>query len=53
MNANRAAGSVAKDLESGMVDIDSYNIAVEETPFGGVGESEYGWEGGSGAWEIT
>lgn len=44
---NARALMLGEELESGMVGINTYNISVEETPFGGVKESGYGSEGGS------
>ncbi|HEX7389325.1 MAG TPA: NAD-dependent succinate-semialdehyde dehydrogenase [Acidiphilium sp.] len=36
-------------IESGMVSINHHGIALPETPFGGVKDSGYGWEGGAEA----
>jgi succinate-semialdehyde dehydrogenase/glutarate-semialdehyde dehydrogenase len=44
-NANTAT-KVADALESGMVTINHFGIALPETPFGGVKDSGYGHEGG-------
>jgi succinate-semialdehyde dehydrogenase/glutarate-semialdehyde dehydrogenase len=44
---NGRAIALGEQLESGMVGINTYNISVEETPFGGVKDSGYGSEGGS------
>jgi succinate-semialdehyde dehydrogenase/glutarate-semialdehyde dehydrogenase len=43
----KTATAVSERLESGMVGINSFNITVPETPFGGVKESGHGSEGGS------
>ncbi len=40
------ATALADGLESGMVGINSFNISMPETPFGGVKGSGYGREGG-------
>lgn len=42
---NRAE-ALQNRLESGMVGLNSFNISLPETPFGGVKESGYGREGG-------
>jgi succinate-semialdehyde dehydrogenase / glutarate-semialdehyde dehydrogenase len=44
-NAQRAT-QVADALDSGMVTINHFGIALPETPFGGVKDSGYGHEGG-------
>jgi succinate-semialdehyde dehydrogenase/glutarate-semialdehyde dehydrogenase len=44
-NANTAT-KVADALDSGMVTINHFGIALPETPFGGVKDSGYGHEGG-------
>jgi succinate-semialdehyde dehydrogenase/glutarate-semialdehyde dehydrogenase len=41
-----AAVKLSERLESGMVGINTFNISVAETPFGGVKESGHGSEGG-------
>jgi len=45
-NAKQAA-AIGDALESGMVGVNTYNISMAETPFGGIKESGYGREGGS------
>jgi len=40
------ANAIADGLESGMVGVNSFNISMPETPFGGVKGSGYGREGG-------
>ncbi len=40
------ATAIANRLESGMVGVNSFNISMPETPFGGVKGSGYGREGG-------
>jgi len=46
------ARSVAEQVQSGMVSINHVGLAAPETPFGGMRESGYGWEGGSEAIEA-
>lgn len=36
-------------IESGMISINHHGIALPETPFGGMKDSGYGWEGGAEA----
>jgi succinate-semialdehyde dehydrogenase/glutarate-semialdehyde dehydrogenase len=43
-NAKQAA-AIGDALESGMVGVNTYNISMAETPFGGIKESGYGHEG--------
>jgi succinate-semialdehyde dehydrogenase/glutarate-semialdehyde dehydrogenase len=42
----KTAGKVADALESGMVTINHFGLALPETPFGGVKDSGFGHEGG-------
>jgi succinate-semialdehyde dehydrogenase/glutarate-semialdehyde dehydrogenase len=42
----KTAGKVADTLESGMVTINHFGLALPETPFGGVKDSGFGHEGG-------
>ncbi len=42
----RTAAKVADALESGMVSINHFGIALPETPFGGIKDSGFGHEGG-------
>ena len=42
----KTAAKVADALESGMVSINHFGIALPETPFGGVKDSGFGHEGG-------
>jgi succinate-semialdehyde dehydrogenase / glutarate-semialdehyde dehydrogenase len=44
--SNRRAQALARDLESGMVAINSFAVASPETPFGGIKESGIGREAG-------
>jgi succinate-semialdehyde dehydrogenase / glutarate-semialdehyde dehydrogenase len=44
--SERTATAVGDALDSGMVGINTFQITVPETPFGGVKESGYGSEGG-------
>jgi len=47
----RTATAVAAVIESGMLSLNHYGLAVPEVPFGGVKDSGYGSEGGSEAVE--
>lgn len=47
----RTATAVAAVIESGMLSLNHYGLAVPEVPFGGVKDSGYGSEGGSKAVE--
>jgi succinate-semialdehyde dehydrogenase/glutarate-semialdehyde dehydrogenase len=38
---------VSNELESGMISINHYGLALPETPFGGIKDSGYGSEGGT------
>jgi succinate-semialdehyde dehydrogenase/glutarate-semialdehyde dehydrogenase len=49
-STKRATAAVA-DLESGMVSVNHYGLALPEVPFGGVKDSGYGSEGGTEAIE--
>jgi succinate-semialdehyde dehydrogenase/glutarate-semialdehyde dehydrogenase len=42
----KTAGKVADALESGMVTINHFGLALPETPFGGIKDSGFGHEGG-------
>ena len=42
----KVATRVADALESGMVTINHFGIALPETPFGGIKDSGFGHEGG-------
>jgi succinate-semialdehyde dehydrogenase/glutarate-semialdehyde dehydrogenase len=46
----RATAAIA-DIESGMVSVNHYGLALPEVPFGGVKDSGYGSEGGTEAIE--
>jgi succinate-semialdehyde dehydrogenase/glutarate-semialdehyde dehydrogenase len=46
------ATAVAAAIESGMISINHYGLALPELPFGGVKESGYGSEGGPEAVEA-
>lgn len=50
-NSNTAAMRIAAEVESGMVSINNFGLAWPELPFGGIGDSGYGSEGGSEAIE--
>jgi len=43
----KTAAAFSADCESGMVSINHHGLALPETPFGGIKDSGYGWEGGS------
>tara|TARA_B100001029_G_scaffold63719_1_gene51575 strand:- start:161 stop:1603 length:1443 start_codon:yes stop_codon:yes gene_type:complete len=45
-NSNKTAEAIGSALSSGMVSINHHGLAVPETPFGGIGDSGYGKEGG-------
>jgi succinate-semialdehyde dehydrogenase/glutarate-semialdehyde dehydrogenase len=40
-------------IEAGNLSINHFVALVAETPFGGVEESRYGQEGGTGGWNAT
>jgi len=44
-NNTKTATAIGDALESGMVGINTFNISMAETPFGGIKESGYGHEG--------
>jgi len=44
-NNAKTSAAIGDALESGMVGINTFNISMAETPFGGVKESGYGHEG--------
>jgi succinate-semialdehyde dehydrogenase/glutarate-semialdehyde dehydrogenase len=46
-NSLERADRVAAQLQSGMVSINHFGLALAETPFGGINDSGYGSEGGS------
>jgi succinate-semialdehyde dehydrogenase / glutarate-semialdehyde dehydrogenase len=50
-NANTAT-KVADALESGMVTINHFGLALPETPFGGIKDSGFGHEGGSEGLQV-
>ena len=45
-NSIKTAEAIGSALSSGMVSINHHGLAMPETPFGGIGESGYGKEGG-------
>lgn len=47
----RTANAVAAAVETGMMSINHFGLALPEVPFGGVKDSGYGSEGGSEAIE--
>jgi succinate-semialdehyde dehydrogenase/glutarate-semialdehyde dehydrogenase len=48
----KVATKVADALESGMVSINHYGLALPEVPFGGINDSGNGTEGGADALEC-
>ena len=46
------AGLVRREVESGLIGINSYAVTWPETPFGGVKESGYGSEGGAEGLDV-
>jgi len=48
----KVATKIADALESGMVSINHFGIALPETPFGGVKDSGFGHEGGSEGLQV-
>ena len=48
----KTATKVADALESGMVTINHFGIALPETPFGGIKDSGFGHEGGSEGLQV-
>jgi succinate-semialdehyde dehydrogenase / glutarate-semialdehyde dehydrogenase len=50
-NAKQAA-AIGDALEAGMVGVNTYNISMAETPFGGIKESGYGHEGSVEGLEV-
>ena len=49
-STKRATAAIA-EIESGMVSVNHYGLALPEVPFGGVKDSGYGSEGGTEAIE--
>ena len=50
--SHAVAAQVAARIQSGMVSINHFGLGIPETPFGGVRDSGYGFEGGSEAIEA-
>lgn len=48
-SSTKTATAIGAAIESGMVSINSFGLALPETPFGGVKDSGYGSEGGTEA----
>lgn len=42
----KTAEAIGSSLSSGMISINHHGLAMPETPFGGIGDSGYGKEGG-------
>ena len=49
--STKTATAIGEVVQSGMVSINSFGLALPETPFGGVRDSGYGSEGGTEAME--
>ena len=50
--STKTATAIGAAIESGMVSINSFGLALPETPFGGIKDSGYGSEGGTEAMEA-
>jgi succinate-semialdehyde dehydrogenase/glutarate-semialdehyde dehydrogenase len=50
--SNKTVTALSGRIESGMISINHHGIALPETPFGGMKDSGYGWEGGAEAIEA-
>lgn len=48
----KTASALSAGIESGMLSINHFGLALPEVPFGGIKDSGYGTEGGSGAIEA-
>ncbi|HQT62003.1 MAG TPA: NAD-dependent succinate-semialdehyde dehydrogenase [Acidiphilium sp.] len=48
----RTVTALGDRIEAGMISINHHGIALPETPFGGMKDSGYGWEGGAEAIEA-
>ena len=48
----KTATAIGAAIESGMVSINSFGLALPETPFGGIKDSGYGSEGGTEAMDA-
>ena len=49
--STKTANAIGAAVESGMISINSFGLALPEVPFGGVKDSGYGSEGGTEAME--
>lgn len=47
--STKTVTALGHQIESGMISINHHGIALPETPFGGMKDSGYGWEGGAEA----
>jgi succinate-semialdehyde dehydrogenase/glutarate-semialdehyde dehydrogenase len=47
----KTANAIAAEVETGMMTINHFGLALPEVPFGGVKDSGYGTEGGADALE--
>jgi succinate-semialdehyde dehydrogenase / glutarate-semialdehyde dehydrogenase len=48
-SSSLTAQNVANDVETGMLSVNHFGLGMPETPFGGIKDSGYGFEGGSEA----
>ena len=51
-SSTKTATAIGANIESGMVSINSFGLALPEVPFGGVKDSGYGSEGGTEAMDA-
>ncbi|MBT0670468.1 NAD-dependent succinate-semialdehyde dehydrogenase [Novosphingobium profundi] len=51
-NSSLTAANLARDVETGMLSVNHFGLGMPETPFGGIKDSGYGFEGGSEAIEA-
>jgi succinate-semialdehyde dehydrogenase/glutarate-semialdehyde dehydrogenase len=51
-SSHKTASEVAARIQSGMVSINHFGLGIPETPFGGMRDSGYGFEGGAEAIEA-
>lgn len=51
-SSTKTATAIGAAIEAGMVSINSFGLALPETPFGGIKDSGYGSEGGTEAMEA-
>lgn len=51
-SSTKTATAIGAAIEAGMVSINSFGLALPETPFGGIKDSGHGSEGGTEAMEA-